>query len=164
MDTSSDTTELVHVRAAKFTDLEGIMALLPRLADFVVPAHRKAADLWQGDAKLLQAWGLGQRDDLVVRVAVGESGQVCGVAAASDREDLLTHAPAAHLEVLAIADGMERRGIGCRLLSDIETEMRARGATGMSLHVFSNNVKGRGLYDKVGFDEEIVRCYKPFDA
>ena len=160
----SNPSNAVSVRSAVTSDLEAIRSLLPRLADFTVPFHRDALDLWQGDAELIQAWGSGLRDDVLVRVAVDESEQVCGVAVASDREDLLTHAPAAHLEVLAIAEGMERRGIGRQLLADIESQMRARGATGMSLHVFSNNVKARGLYQKVGFDEEIVRCYKPFSS
>ncbi len=53
------------------------------------------------------------------------------------------------------------RVLGHRLLESIEQTMRDKGATGMSLHVFGNNHRARALYAKEGFDEEIVRCFKP---
>ena len=148
-------------RAGRPADVEAILALLPRLADFDVPPHRRAEDLWHGDAELLRAWARGERDDVTVRVASDAAGLV-GVAAASDREELLTHAPSAHLEVLAIDRRAEGRGVGRRLLADIEAAVRERGARGMSLHVFGANARARALYRRAGFDEEIVRCFKPF--
>jgi len=157
----NDSASSVSVRAAEASDEAGILALLPRLADFEVPIHRNAPDLWQGDARVIQAWLKGKRDDVVVLVAIEEADRVCGVAVASDREDLLTLAPSAHLEVLAVAEGMERRGIGRTLIAHIESAMRDRGAKGMSLHVFGNNTRARGLYQKLAYNEEIVRCFKP---
>ena len=148
-------------RDGRDTDIEAILALLPRLADFDVPTHRRPEDLWQGDAGLLRAWSRGEREDVVVCVA-SESGSVVGVAAASEREELLTHAPSGHLEALAIDPRVEGRGLGRRLLTEIESRLRARGARGMSLHVFGANARARALYRRAGFDEEIVRCFKPF--
>lgn len=153
----------VLIIPASAEHIDGIVALLPRLADFDVPVHRVANDLWHGDADLLRAWANGQRGDVSVCVAVDETGKVLGVAAASEREDLLSHAPSAHLEVLSVAEHAERRGLGHRLLASIEQSMRDKGATGMSLHVFSNNHRARALYAKEGFDEEIVRCFKTFE-
>lgn len=158
------TAPALQIRPAIAGDIERIIALMPRLAAFEVPAHREPDSLWLGDADMLRDWAAGRRDDLVVHVAVDASDQVLGVAAASDREDLLTHAPSAHLEVLALDARAEGQGAGRRLIEVIESAMRERGATGMSLHVFSNNARARALYARAGFDEEIVRCYKPFDA
>ena len=151
----------VQIIPASAEHFDGIVALLPRLADFDVPAHRDATDLWQGDAELLRVWASGQRSDVSVCVAVDETGNVLGVAAASAREELLSHAPSAHLEVLSVAGHAERQGLGHRLLESIEQTMRDKGATGMSLHVFGNNHRARALYAKEGFDEEIIRCFKP---
>lgn len=153
----------VLISPANAEHIDAIVALLPRLADFDVPVHRVATDLWHGDADLLRAWASGQRGDVSVCIAVDETGNVLGVAAASEREDLLSHAPSAHLEVLSVAGHAERQGLGHRLLASIEQIMREKGATGMSLHVFGNNHRARALYAKEGFDEEIVRCFKPFD-
>lgn len=152
----------VLIIPARAEHIDGIAALLPRLADFDVPGHRVATDLWHGDADLLHEWARGQRRDVSVCIAVDEKGTVLGVAAASEREDLLSHAPSAHLEVLSVAECAERQGLGHRLLASIEQTMRDKGATGMSLHVFGNNQRARALYAREGFDEEIVRCFKPF--
>ncbi len=152
----------VLVIPASAEHVDGIVALLPRLAEFDVPAHRDPTDLWHGDAELLRAWARGQRHDVSVCIAVDETGNVLGVAAASEREDLLSHAPSAHLEVLAVAGHAERQGLGHRLLKSIEQTMRDKGANGMSLHVFGKNHRARALYAREGFDEEIVRCFKPF--
>ncbi len=153
----------VLIIPASAEHIHGIVALLPRLADFDVPSHRVATDLWHGDADLLRAWASGQRGDVSVCVATDETGDVLGVAAASEREDLLSHAPSAHLEVLSVAKHAERQGLGHRLLASIEQTMRDKGATGMSLHVFGNNHQARALYVREGFDEEIVRCFKQFE-
>ena len=152
----------IRCRSARADDIEAIVALLPRLAAFDVPAHRDPKELWEGDAELLRAWARGERADVVVQVAVDGSGDVLGMAAASDREDMLSHAPSSHLEALAVAEAAEGRGVARRLLATLEQAVRARGATGMSLHVFGANVRARALYAKVGFEEEIVRAFKPF--
>ena len=153
--------EPIRCRPATSGDIESIVALLPRLAAFDVPAHRDPKDLWEGDAALLVAWSRGEREDVAVQVAVDATDTVLGVAAASDREDLLSHAPSAHLEALAVAERAEGRGIARRLLAAIERSVRERGATGMSLHVFGANGRARALYARAGFDEEIVRAFKP---
>ena len=152
----------LRCRAATPADIDAIVALLPRLAAFDVPAHRDPKDLWEGDAALLRAWAEGRRDDVAVQVVVDAADAVLGVAAASEREDLLTHAPSAHLEALALDVRAEGRGAARRLLDAIEHAMRERGATGMSLHVFGANARARALYARAGFDEEIVRCFKSF--
>lgn len=151
------------IQPAQPAHIEGIVCLLPRLADFEVPAHRVATDLWHGDAELLRHWASGKRRDVTVRVALDRYGEVQGVAAASERGDMLSHAPSAHLEVLAVSAEAEGQGLGRRLLASIEQAMREKGALGMSLHVFRNNARARALYSTVGYDEEIIRCFKPFD-
>ena len=156
------TADPIRCRDAVPADIDAIVALMPRLAAFDVPAHRDPRDLWEGDAALLRAWSAEARDDVVVRVAVDTADVVLGVAAASDRADLLTQAPSAHLEALAVDRRVEGRGVARQLLKAIEAAVRERGATGLSLHVFGANARARALYARAGFDEEIVRCFKPF--
>ena len=38
--------------------------------------------------------------------------------------------------------------------------MRARGARSMSLHVFSTNMRARAVYERLGYDGELMRYIK----
>lgn len=138
-----------------------MLELFPRLASFSVPEGRNPRDLWEGDAVLIRQWAAGDLDDSVVLVAL-EQERVLGVGFARYRKEALSQEPGAHLEVLAVAEGAEGRGIGGALLSAIESQVKAGGAQSMTLNVFMTNTKARGLYGKHGYDEELLRCIKRF--
>jgi ribosomal protein S18 acetylase RimI-like enzyme len=149
------------IRPAQPNELDQILALFPRLASFEIPAWRKHEDLWEGDIPMVKAWAAGELPSLVVIVAVDPSEKVLGVIVASMREELLSHQPSAHIEDLAVAEGAEGQGIGGSLIRALEAEVRARGAQSISLHVFGTNTRARALYQRYGFDEELIRAFKP---
>ena len=80
------------------------------------------------------------------------------------REELLSHAPSAHLETIIVAPQARGKGLGSRLLERAEQRAIALGAKSLTLHVFSNNIRARSLYKKHGYDEELLRCIKWFDS
>ena len=149
-----------RVRAATPADLEAIRALLPRLAEFDIPERRAPEDLWRGDEQMLLRWRDGGEPKLLAHVAEGTDGAVLGVAIARLREELLSHDPSAHLEILAVATGAEGQGIGGALTTAIEENARARGAETMTLHVFGVNTRARRLYEKLGYEGELIRYIK----
>ena len=150
------------IREATSDDLPKMRPLFPRLANFELPAHRNSDDLWQGDLELLERWERGEAPACFVLVAVDETAQVLGVSMTSMREEFMSHEPSAHLEVLSVADGAEGYGIGGTLIEKTEAIAKERGALSITLHVFGNNKRARGLYKHVGFDEELIRCIKHF--
>ena len=152
----------MHIGAANPADLDAILALLPRLASFELPNGRDPKHLWEGDAAMVVDWAAGNNPDYLVSVAKDDDGSLLGMASVSLREELLSHAPSAHLEVIVVADGAEGRGIGKALLEAAEAGARQRGARSMSLHVFAANTNARRLYRAAGYDEELYRCIKPF--
>jgi len=77
------------------------------------------------------------------------------------KPELLSGDISAHLEVLAVDKNHMRQGLGKKLIDATTTAAIELGATVMSLHVFSNNKRARALYKSCGFDEELIRCYKP---
>ena len=151
------------VEPAVTEDLVAIEALLPRLAHFEVPAHRQPEDLWHGDCELVRSWSHGARADVRVRVVRGDGG-LLGVCVVSEKPELLTHAPSAHLEILAVAESAEGRGVARALLLAAQTEAFEAGATMMSLHVFANNERTRRVYEQAGFKRELLRYVKPLTA
>ena len=148
------------IRSGTPLDLPEIEILLPRLADFDLPSYRVAEHLWQGDRDMIREWARGNGDNIEVVVASAE-GSLVGVAVLSLRKELLSGEPSAHLEVLAVGANAEGAGVGSSLMREIETIALNKGAMSISLHVFANNKRARSLYEKQGFNSELMRYFKP---
>jgi ribosomal protein S18 acetylase RimI-like enzyme len=149
-----------RIRPATPTDVDTILDLFPRLAAFELPANRSAEDLWRGDAELLRSWSMGQAPQCMVHVAVDRQQAILGIAMAQLREELLSHAPSAHLEVIVVRDDAEGQGIGKALIHTIEQAVREQGAQSMTLHVFATNTRARAVYERLGYNGELIRYIK----
>ncbi len=149
----------VEIRLATPKDGNQMRALLPRLANFEVPKRRKPEDLWRGDEAMLLAWQRGEEPSVFAHVAERD-GEILGVAMVRLRRELLSQEPSAHLEVIVIAQEAEGHGIASRLLVEAEREAQNQGAKTLTLHVFANNTRARGLYEKFGYDGELIRYIK----
>ena len=151
------------IRAASAADVEPILGLLPRLAAFPLPPERRPEHLWLGDAELLRRWSTGAAPQCLASVAVAADQTILGAALVQFREELLSHEPSAHLEVLVIRADAEGRGIGQRLIEDVERSVIAGGAGSLTLHVFSRNARARAVYERLGFVGELIRYIKHLD-
>jgi ribosomal protein S18 acetylase RimI-like enzyme len=149
-----------QLRPATPADVDPILELFPRLAGFDLPTNRSPEDLWRGDAELLRSWGAGAAPQCLVHVAVSPEQALLGIAMAQLREELLSHEPSAHLEVLVVRDDAEGQGIGKALIQSIEQAVRERGARSVTLHVFANNTRARAVYERLGFAGELIRYIK----
>jgi len=138
-----------------------MIALLPELANFDIPERRKPDHLWHGDKEMIQEWMDGNRPESFCCVALSDEGEVAGLSFVTLREELLSHEPSAHLEVLVVSPKWRRHGLGERLSEAAEVEAKKRGAESITLHVFRKNERARALYKKLGYDEELLRCSKP---
>ena len=150
----------MQVSVANPDDCDAMLALFPRLATFELPNGRIPEHLWSGDANMLKRWATGAITNCLVNVARDDDGSILGVAMVTLRPELLSHNPSAHLEVLVVAKSAEGRGVGTALLEAAEMGAREQGAQSMSLHVFANNTRARWVYEKAGFDGELLRCIK----
>lgn len=153
----------MHISEAEPAECDAMLALFPRLASFELPNDRNPRHLWEGDAAKLREWAAGKIPECLVNVARGDDGALLGLTMVSLREELLSHRSSAHLEAIVVAEGAEGQGVGRALLDAAEESARSRGAMSMSLHVFSTNKNARRLYARAGFDEELIRCIKPFE-
>jgi ribosomal protein S18 acetylase RimI-like enzyme len=148
------------IRDATHADGEAILALMPRLADYDTPPSRDPKHLWMHDAELLEQWRKGDAECLV-HVAVDADDAVLGFSLVRMRPELLSLEPSAHLEAIAIDKRAEGMGIGTALLAEAEASAKAHGAETMTLHVFAVNSRARALYEKVGYEGELMRYIKP---
>jgi ribosomal protein S18 acetylase RimI-like enzyme len=151
-----------EIRAADESHGDAILALMPRLADYDVPANRNPQHLWMHDAEMFRQWLDGEVDCLV-HVALDSSGKVLGFSMVRLRPELLSHEPSAHLEAIAVDPQAEGKGVAKALLGAAEASAKAMGALTMTLHVFAANTRARGLYEKTGYDGELMRYIKHLD-
>jgi len=149
------------IRAADKDDAAQALVLLLALSDFDVPQYRNPDHLWQGDAELLKQCLAGQRPDTHVLIAIDSQSKLYGIAMYTMRQEMLSEEPSAHLEALAVNSRCRRQGVGKALMEATEHAAKKLGATSLTLHVFANNTRARNLYASEGFNEELLRCYKP---
>ncbi len=146
----------MQIREALESDRGGIEFLLPRLADFQVPAHRRRQDLWQGDRDKIFSILASEGPPGFVLVAE-EDQTVAGLVFVSLGPETLSGQPSAHLEALAVAAGAEGRGIGGALIAAAEQRALQSGARTMTLTVFTDNSRARRIYERHGYKPELIR-------
>ncbi|MEQ8208040.1 MAG: GNAT family N-acetyltransferase [Woeseia sp.] len=149
----------IKIRDATISDSDAMLALLPRLAAFDIPAHREAEHLWAGDAALLREWLAGDAPQCLVQVAVSAD-RIVGMTLTTLRPDMLSHEPSAHLEVIVVAADAEGSGAGKALLAEAEQNARRHGAGAMTLHVIESNSRARAIYEHCGYAPELLRYIK----
>jgi ribosomal protein S18 acetylase RimI-like enzyme len=148
---------------ASTVDGDGMLALMPRLADFDVPASRNPKDLWRDDAALLRKWIDGNAEDCFVHVAEDQGGAIVGMTLVRLRPEALSHEPSSHLEAIAVSREAEGKGVARALLNAAEEEAARQGALTMTLHVISTNTRARSFYERSGYDGEMIRYIKPIE-
>jgi ribosomal protein S18 acetylase RimI-like enzyme len=149
-----------HIRPATPADLDQMLELFPRLAAFDLPANRSSEHLWRGDAELLREWSAGRAPQCLVYLAVDPDQAMLGIAMAQLREELLSHEPSAHLEVIVVRDDAEGQGIGKALIATIEQAVQEQGGRSITLHVFATNTRARAVYERLGYSGELIRYIK----
>ncbi len=148
-----------RIRDAITADGDAMLALMPRLADFDVPASRNPQHLYQDDAKLLRRW-LDGKEACLVQVAEDDEQQIIGFTLVRLRPELLSSEPSAHLEAITVSESAEGKGIARALLDAAEKSAKDNGALTITLHVFASNVRARAFYDRSGYDGELIRYIK----
>ena len=149
------------IRSARVDDEAFLLSLLPRLADFPLPAWRTAGDIAAGDRPLLLEALHGRIDHAAILVAeLPPGGPRAGYVFATTRHDYFTRAAHAHVEVLAVEPDAERRGVARALMDAIEEWARRRGYGCVTLNVFDRNARARALYDALGYEPETIRFRK----
>ena len=151
-----------RIRAARADDEPFLLALTARLADFPIPPWRTAREIAGADHRLLLAALRQPRDDAAILVAEDASGRPRGYVFLTTRSDYFTGRPFAHVEVLAIEVAAQGSGTARALMEAGEAWARGRGYDGVTLNVFANNRRARGLYEHLEYQPETLHYLKAF--
>ena len=136
-----------------------MVALLPRLADYELPANRAPEMFWGSDAKLARRWAEGNAPDSVIKVGCVDD-VVKAAAIVTFNADHFSGERNAHLEAIVVAPDADGLGLGRQLIDEMEQHAADDGAQTMSLHVMGNNHRARHVYAQIGYGEEMIRAIK----
>ena len=92
----------------------------------------------------------------VVDGANGLHGAVC----LTTQVDYFTHEELAHVEVLAVDPSAQGRGVARILMDAAEAWARQQGFARISLNVWTQNERARGLYEHLGYLPETMHYLK----
>lgn len=161
---TESTEQRAIIRTARATDEASVLALMPELADFELPAWRDPKDLSASDAELVRNHFAGTTDGVTrLLVAVDGSDNVLGLALMTLGEEALSHRPGAHLEAIVVAKSGRGLGLGRQLMAATELLAKEAGAQTLTLNAFRQNLRARSLYESIGFDGELIRYIKRLD-
>lgn len=135
------------LRGAHWTDIPALAAL-----DRDLFAH----DAWSEPTWWAELAGRPRRDYLVLTDDDGVLGYA-GLDHGGDVADVMT---------VAAAPRAQGRGVGSRLLDELEQRARSRGAASMMLEVRADNAAARRLYERTGYALLATRrrYYQPGDV
>jgi ribosomal-protein-alanine N-acetyltransferase len=133
---TDETGQTVRIRAMVLADLDQVFAL----ADSLAHAPRWAREVYEAG---LTSGSAPRRMALVAEEPA--SGAVAGFAVAA------VVGPEAELESLAVAEKLQRRGIGRQLVDEIVGMLGQEGVTKVFLEVRESNRPAQRLYDALGF-------------
>jgi ribosomal protein S18 acetylase RimI-like enzyme len=150
----------VRIRPAAAGDKAFILDLAQRLIEFGAVAAREPHQMVERDRAVLAHVLENATPDAELFVAVDESNSPLGFIHLTTDHDYYSDRVTAHIGDIVVASGMDRQGIGSALMAFAEEWARGRGFSLLTLNVFGANHGARALYDKLGFQEEWIRCIK----
>jgi ribosomal protein S18 acetylase RimI-like enzyme len=152
-----------RIRTARDSDRAFILGLVPRFVAFELPPWRDREESAAGVRADIEKH-LDERPDVShMFVAETETGEPAGFLHLLQTVDFFTGAANCHISDVAVAPGMEGRGIGAQLLVHAEAWARRSGCRFMTLSVFPGNERARALYERHGYGVELLRMAKPLN-
>jgi ribosomal protein S18 acetylase RimI-like enzyme len=151
----------VRIRPARSDDLPALLELAGRLAEFGTPPWRTAREIVEAERFTLDRALRAGSPDAPVLVAEDESGPLLGFMHLETLVDYFTGRPHAHVAILTVAASAEGRGIARTLLNVADGWARERGHPFVTLNVFVQNARARGVYERLGYAAETLRYVKP---
>jgi ribosomal protein S18 acetylase RimI-like enzyme len=149
------------IRPARHDDEAFLLELMPRLADFPLPAWRTADEIARGDRAILLDAIHGRTEHAAILVAeLSPGGERAGYVFATTKHDYFTRAAHAHVEIIAVTPEAERRGVARALMDAIEQWAGRRGYRHVTLNVFDRNARAKALYDSLGYERETIHFRK----
>ena len=153
-------TPSLLIRLAEDDD-DFILSLVPRFADFPLPAWRRRHECIEGIRDELRRHLEDPPANSYLFVAEDADGTRAGFIRLQRTEDFFTRRGNCHIADLAVAPAHEGRGVGKALLAHAERWAREHHCHLVTLAVLPGNERARALYEAAGYGTDLLRLAKP---
>ncbi len=153
--------ETFTIRPARPGDRGWILALAPRLHEFGPPPWRERDVMDRAVTASIDGGLTSPEPDQTVLVAESAAREPLGFVHLHAATDFHTGERHGHVSDVVVAPAAEGRGVGAALMAAAEDWGRARGFRLLRLHVFAGNARARALYERLGYQLDIVKMIKP---
>ncbi|MFZ5880044.1 MAG: GNAT family N-acetyltransferase [Chloroflexota bacterium] len=150
-----------QVRSFTDADREFVLSLAERFSDFELPAWRSRAELDVANQTALKKLLEEPEPESALLLAVRDTGQPAGFVYIHAQTDFFNGQKVGYLSDLAVDKIFEGQGVGRLLMESAEAWAREQGYPHLALNVFAGNIRARGIYEKYGFQQEVVKYVKP---
>jgi ribosomal protein S18 acetylase RimI-like enzyme len=151
----------VCVRAARASDGEFIIPLVPRLAEFGPPPWRDAAVMTAAEGDVIaEALRAPAADEAIFVADGGDDAQPLGFIHLVTAVDYFTREAHGHVSALVVSPAGEGRGVGRALMDVGEWWARRRGYRLLTLNVFASNTRALQFYERLGYGADTLKYAK----
>jgi ribosomal protein S18 acetylase RimI-like enzyme len=151
--------EAIEIRRYRTGDRDAVLALAPRLTEWV-PSWRDPGAVLAAVHGWVSGWADKAGDaDRAFFVAVA-GGRIVGLVSVCEQAHFSGQLDA-YVGELVVARSWQGRGIGSELMRAAEGWAAGRGLSFICLDTGADNGPARGLYSSLGFALEAVRLTKP---
>jgi GNAT superfamily N-acetyltransferase len=151
----------VTVRLAHADDDDFILGLVPRFAEFELPAWRRRSETLAGIRRDIEHHLRMLPAASHLFVAEDEDGGRAGFLHLQTRKDFFTGAQNCHIADLVVAAEREGSGVAGAMLRHADAWAKEHRCRHLTLAVFPGNEHAREVYEKHGFGVELLSMTKP---
>jgi len=154
----------IHIRTFKPTDSEFILSLVTRFSEFTLPDWRSINEIDSANHALLLKSIQTPEPDSIIFIAEDENASPVGFIHLQTQTDYFNGEKHGYISDLAVEKSFEGKGVGKLLIHEAEEWAIQKGYHILTLYVFSGNTHAQHLYEKRGFEEEVIKYVKVLNS
>lgn len=137
-----------------------MMSLTPRFSDIDLPAWRTKHEVDYTNQLALEKAIHVPESDAMIFIAETEDKRPAGFIHLQTQIDYFNGEDCGYISDLAVDISFEGQGVGRALMNKAEEWARERGYRLLTLYVFAGNMHAQQLYEKNGFQPEVIKYAK----
>jgi GNAT superfamily N-acetyltransferase len=150
----------IRIRPYQSSDREYVLSMVSRFSAFELPQWRQREEIDGANRASMERALKLPKPDSAIYIAEDENGTPAGFIHLQTETDYFRDEKYGYVSDLAVDESFEGQGIGRFLLKTAEDWTHDKGYHLLALYVFAGNTRARQVYEKYGFQQEVIKYVK----